>query len=348
MTRIATALLVVTLLAACDRTPPPMHEHAASQHQVLYQCPMHPQIVRTEPGTCPICAMALQRVDDIERSGETVPDHAGFVLSAERQQLIGVTRAPVAVRPLTREIRAAATVANDPALYAALVEYREAVRTRGALRSTTLSEAVTGGNALVRAAALKLRRQGIGDRELAALDDLDPTTLILPGPRVWVYAQLFEEDAPLVAAGTPITIEAPSEPGRTYASTVFAVDPVVTAESRTVRVRAIVDTPGGTLRPDTYVTAVFRIALGERLAVPRAAVLDSGVRRIVFVVTDDGRFTPREVSLGRVAGDDVEVLDGVTAGEQVVTSANFLIDSESRLKAAVAAFGPGSAPAHQH
>ena len=224
MTRIVTALLTVALLAACDRTPPPMHEHAASEHQVLYQCPMHPQIVRSEPGTCPICGMALQRVDELEHGAPAVPDHAAFVLSPERQQLIGVTRAPVALRALTREIRAAAMVANDPALYAALIEYREAVRTRGALRSTTLSEAVTGGDALVRAAALKLRRLGIGDRELAALAGLDPTSLILPGPRVWVYAQLFEEDASLVTPGTPLTIEVPSDPGRTYTSTVFAVE----------------------------------------------------------------------------------------------------------------------------
>jgi Cu(I)/Ag(I) efflux system membrane fusion protein len=355
MTRTLTALLLAALLAACDRGAPTVHDHpradTATAPRTLYQCPMHPQIIRTEPGTCPICAMTLQRVDELERGARTVPDHAAFVLSPERQQLIGVTRAPAAIRPLTREIRAAGTVANDAGLYAALVEYREAVRTRGALRSTTLSEAVTGGDALVRAAALKLRRQGIGDREIAAIAGLDPTTLILPGARVWVYAQLFEEDAPLVTPGTSLTIEVPSEPGRTYASTVFAVDPTVTPETRTVRVRALVDTPGATLRPETFVTAIFRIPLGEQLAIPRAAVLDAGERRIAFVVSDDGHFTPREVRLGRVAGDDVEVLDGVTVGEQVVTSANFLIDSESRLKAAIAAFGPAPAeavPAHRH
>lgn len=356
MTRAASILVTAVLLAACDRPAPPAHEHArpdaaASARRVLYQCPMHPQIVRSEPGTCPICGMTLQRVDELEPGGPSVPDHAAFVLSPERQQLIGVTRAAVAVRPLVRELRVAGTIANDSALYTALIEYREAVRTRGALRSTTLSEAVTGGDALVRAAALKLRRLGIGDRELATLGTLDPTTLILPGPRVWVYAQVFEEDAALVAPGTPLTIEVPSEPGRTYASTVLTIDPTVAPETRTVRVRALVDTPGGGLRPDTYVTAVFHVRLGEQLSVPRAAVLDAGTRRLVFVVSDDGRFTPREVHLGPVAGDLVAVRDGVVAGEQVVTSANFLIDSESRLEAAVQAFAPrsdGTPPAHAH
>ncbi len=352
MTRALSALLAVMLVAACDRPAPPAHDHAsvaAPAGRVLYQCPMHPQIVRSEPGTCPICGMTLQRVGELEPGGPAVPDHAAFVLSPERQQLIGVTRAPVSVRPLVRELRVAGTIANDPALYAALIEYREAVRTRGALRSTTLAEAVTGGDALVRAAALKLRRLGIGDRELAAIGSLDPTTLILPGARVWVYAQVFEEDVALVTPGMPLTIEVPSEPGRTYASTVFTVDPTVAPETRTVRVRALVDTPGRGLRPDTYVTVVLHVALGERLAVPRSAVLDAGARRLVFVVSADGRFTPREVHVGPVAGDLVAVIDGVAAGEEVVASANFLIDSESRLQAAVQAFAPrpdAAPPAH--
>jgi multidrug efflux pump subunit AcrA (membrane-fusion protein) len=228
-------------------------------------------------------------------------------------------------------------VANDPALYEALIEWREARRARGALGATA-----PGGDALVRAATLKLRRQGIGERELAALGDLDPTTLILPGPRVWVYAELFEEDAPLVGAGTPVTVEAL---GRTHVATVLAVDPTVMPTTRTVRARALVSTPDADLRPGTFVTAVFRVGLGDRLVVPRTAVLDSGTQRLVFVVEGD-RFVPREIRTGQVVRDAVEVVDGLAAGERVVTSANFLIDSESRLKAAVATFG--AAPAHQH
>jgi len=249
------------------------------------------------------------------------------------------------MRPLSREIRAAATVADDPGLYEAWIGYREALRTRGVLRSGELRETVTGGDALVRAAALKLRRQGVGEREIAALGELDPTTLILPGPRVWIYAQVFEEDATLLRPGMPLTVEVPSDPGRTLTSTVLAIDPTVSSESRTVRVRALVATPEAGLRPGTFVIATIQVPLGERLAIPRAAVLDAGTRRLAFVVTDGTHFDPREVTVGRTAGDWIEVLDGVAVGERVVTSANFLIDSESRLKAAVAAFG---APGHAH
>lgn len=338
MTRPLVALLCLPLAAACDRTPPPAtHEHAAAAPAAVYQCSMHPQIVRSEPGICPICAMALQRVDQAASAALPVPDHAAVTLSPERQQAIGVTRAAVETRALTRTLRLAATVANDTALYEALVEYREAVRTRGALGRSTLREAGTGADALVRAAALKLRRLGLAERDLAALAEVDPTTLVLPGPQVWVYARVFEEDAGLVTPGLPLVVEDPAT-GRTYASTVFAVDPLVAPDTRTVRVRALVPTPDADLRPEAYVIATLHVPLGRALAVPREAVLDSGTRAIAFVASGD-TLTPREVRLGRTADGWVEVLDGLAAGEEVVTSANFLIDSESRLKAALAAFG---------
>lgn len=341
--------VALAVLAACDRGAPPSHQHepaTAAARAAVYQCPMHPQIIRSEPGTCPICGMTLQRVDDAAPGGPAVAGHASIVLTPERQQAIGVTRAPVERRMLTREIRAAARVANDPGLYEALIEYREAARTRSAVSASALREPAVSGDPLVRAAVLKLRRMGIGEHELGALAAIDPTSLILPGPRVWIYAQVFEEDVPFITPGMPVVVEVPSQPGRTYSSTVFAIDPMVSVESRTVRVRALVSTPDASLRPDTYVTAVFQASLGEQLAVPRAAILDAGTQRLVFVVTDDGRFSPREVTLGPGADGWAVVLDGLAAGEQVVTSANFLVDSESRLRAALAAFGADAPHAH--
>lgn len=347
MTRIAMVLLALALVIGCEPNPPREPAPTASAAQgPLYQCPMHPQIIRHEPGTCPICGMTLQRVDESGLVGSAVPEHAPFALSAERQQLIGVTRAPVTVRPLTREIRAAGRIANDPALYQALVEYREALRARIAIRGSSVHEAHAGADALVDASTLRLRRLGIGARELASLAAVDPTTLLLPGKTVWVYAQVFEEDLPSVSTGTHLTVEVPSLAGRRWDATVLAVDPSIDTATRTGRVRALVATPDAELRPDTFVTVTIHVALGEVLAIPRTAVLDSGTRRLVFVVTDDGHFLPREVRLGPIAGDDYPVVDGVAAGEQVVTSANFLIDSESRFKAAVAAFG--ATVAHEH
>jgi multidrug efflux pump subunit AcrA (membrane-fusion protein) len=349
MTRLAIALLAIAVATGCGQAPsrdtaPPTAARSDAPGS-LYQCPMHPQIVRHEPGTCPICGMTLRRVDEAGATdrASAVPGHAPFVLSTERQQLVGVTRAPVAVRALARDVRAAGRIANDPALYQTLVEYREALGARGAIRTSSLHEAHAGADALVDASALRLRRLGIGPRELAALATLDPTTLLLPGKTVWVYAQVFEEDLPSIGVGMHLGVDVPSMPGRRLDATILAIDPSIDPMTRTARVRALVATPDADVRPDTFVVVTIHVALGDQLAIPRSAVLDSGARRLVFVMTDDGRFEPREVQLGTLAGDDYPVLGGVMAGEQVVTSANFLIDSESRFQAAVAAFAPVTA-----
>jgi Cu(I)/Ag(I) efflux system membrane fusion protein len=101
-------------------------------------------------------------------------------------------------------------------------------------------------------------------------------------------------------------------------------------------VRALVATPDASLRPETFVNAEITVALGDLLAVPEEAVFDTGEHQFVFVTGADGRFEPRAVALGRAAQGFHEVLSGLAEGEEVVTSANFLIDSESRFRAAAA------------
>lgn len=339
------------------RTPAGVSSAGKAEAGVVYQCAMHPQIIRDEPGNCPICGMRLVRRDKAEleladadaavaaAATAAVPGRAPFVLTPERQQLIGVKRGIVERRALELEVRAPGKIAYDPALYQALVEYREAVRAQGGHM---------GSDAMVRAARLKLRQQGLSEslmRDLAA-NTSDPVELLLPGASAWVYAQVFEHEAPLVQPGQAVRITSQSYPGRTFKGRVVGVDPILDATTRTVRVRALVSTDGATLRPESLVDVRIASPLGDKLAVPRDAVLDSGEHRIVFVVRGSGSFAPREVQLGRAAGDWVEVLSGLDAGEQVVTAANFLIDSESKIRAALAAFqGPGqggAAGAHVH
>jgi Cu(I)/Ag(I) efflux system membrane fusion protein len=345
------------------------HEHAAAGARAssrLYQCSMHPQIVSSEPGSCPICGMRLQPVEEHRTehrpagaapadappapADPIVAGRAPFRLSSERQQLIGVTRDRVAVRELHLDIRAVGRVAYDPELYQAIVEYREALAARRALAGSPVHEAREGADAIVRAAALKLRQRGVAVEALAAVapPGRDPVNLLLPGESVWVYVQVYEYELPLVQPGQEVTITVPSAPGRTYTARVASIDPILDPATRTARVRALVPTPDAGLRPETFVTARIRVPLGPRLAVPKPAVLDAGEHRIVFVVRGEGDIAPRAVRLGREAEDAYEVLAGLEAGEEVVTSANFLIDSESRFRAAVGAFGQAAAGGHAH
>ena len=379
---LALCLAGIGIAPACRREEPV----AVTTGSQLYQCSMHPQIVSKEPGTCPICGMRLTPVEQARKplfyrhpmrpdvtsptpakdemgmdyvpvySEDTgaapgdVPGRAGFSLSTDRQQLIGVRRARVDVRDLVVDIRAAGRVAYDPDLYQAIVEYREAVAARRQLVEGALDEATRGADAVVRAAALKLRQKGITDEIMASIAPAgrDPVSLLLPGKSAWIYVQVYEYEADLVRPGQEIDVTAPSAPGKTWVARVVSVDPILDATTRTARVRALVSTPDADLRPETFVNVRIRVPLGRLLAVPKEAVLDTGDHQIVFVVRGAGEFTPRAVTLGREAEDAWEVLAGLAPGEEVVTSANFLIDSESRFRAALAGFGKAPASGHVH
>jgi RND family efflux transporter MFP subunit len=158
---------------------------------------------------------------------------------------------------------------------------------------------------------------------------------------LWLLAEIFEQDLALVRAGQPAVIEVNAFPGKSFKGRVAFLYPTVTPETRTGKVRIELANPGGLLKPAMY--ASVELAAGERrkvLAVPSSAVLDSGARRVVLVQAAEGRFDPRDVKLGTRADDYVEVLEGVKEGEAVVVAANFLIDAESNLKAAVSGFTP--------
>jgi hypothetical protein len=323
----------------------------AARKPLFYRHPMRPDVTSPTPAKD---EMGMDYVpvypEESVPARSDVPGHAPFELSAERQQLIGVTRGTVAERDLALEIRVAGRVAHDPELYQAIMEYREAQAAARRLEASTSHEAKQGASALVASAALRLRQRGLGEEQLRAMAAArqDPQNLLLPGKSVWIYAQVYEYQLDLVKPGAEMVVTAPSLPGRSFTATVAAVDPVLDAATRTARVRGLVETPEGDLRPETFVNVRLRVPLGRHVAVPREAIFDTGAHQIAFVVRDGSRFEPRAVVLGREAEGFYEVISGLEPGEEVVTSANFLIDSESRFRAALEAFGKPPARAHQH
>jgi membrane fusion protein, copper/silver efflux system len=279
--------------------------------------------------------------DDLSARRSTVPGHAGFELSSERQQLIGVRRTKVERKTLDEEIRAVGKVAYDPTLYQAIVEYREAVLARSRIKDSQLPEAHDGAGAIVRASVLRLRQLGVSEQQLKEIAEAgrDPVNLLLPGKSIWVYAQVYEYESDLVKPGAAATLTAPSAPGKTYTARVTSVDPILESATRTARVRMQVATPQGELRPESFVQVRIHIPSPPRLVIPSDAVLYTGEQQVVFVIEGEGGFEPRAVTLGRETQGHVEVLEGLREGEEIVTSANFLIDSESRFRSALAAFG---------
>ncbi|HEY9161091.1 MAG TPA: efflux RND transporter periplasmic adaptor subunit [Desulfomonilia bacterium] len=150
--------------------------------------------------------------------------------------------------------------------------------------------------------------------------------------RVWVVAEVPEADMQQVKQDMAVKISFEGMPGKTFNSRIDYVYPVMSGSTRTVRIRCVLDNPGGSLKPQMYATLTSSANLGRRLAVPADAVIDTGLRQIVYVDKGDETFEPREVRTGISAGGMREILSGVNVGEKVAATGTFLIDSEAQLK----------------
>lgn len=166
--------------------------------------------------------------------------------------------------------------------------------------------------------------------ELYALADLST---------VWVFADLYEYEVPMIKMGQKATISLSYYPGEDFEGKVAYIYPYLEMETRTNKVRFDFRNPGYRLKPGMYANVEVKIDLGKLLALPKEAVIDTGKRQIAFVDKGEGLFEPRKVVIGQRVEDYYEVREGLKEGEVVVTSANFLIDSESQLKGAISGMG---------
>ena len=192
---------------------------------------------------------------------------------------------------------------------------------------------VSPADALVLARNVSLGQRFEKGTELFRLADLS---------RVWILADLFQREGQEVKPGQVAEVSLPYE-ARSFQAKVSDVPPIFDPATRTLKVRLEMPNPGTVLRPEMFVDVKFSVGYAPTLTVPTDAVLDSGLRQTVFVETEPGIFEPRRVETGRSFGDSLEIVKGLMPGEKIVLSGNFLIDSESRMKAAAAGLrGPTS------
>jgi Cu(I)/Ag(I) efflux system membrane fusion protein len=163
----------------------------------------------------------------------------------------------------------------------------------------------------------------------------DNLFLIADRSILWVDLAVFEGDARLLRMGTPVSLTADAVPGRRFRGRVSFIQPRVDERSRTLTARVEVANPGGTLRPGMYAMAELLPGAVARLSVPITAVLPTGTRELVFVNRGDGAFVPREVETGARGDSLVEIVGGLEAGDEVVASATYLLDSETNLASAM-------------
>jgi RND family efflux transporter MFP subunit len=158
--------------------------------------------------------------------------------------------------------------------------------------------------------------------------------------RVWVHAQVFQDDIGRIKPGDMAQITVDSYPRRAFSGQIEEILPQVDMATRTVRVRLAMANPGLKLKPGMFVNVDLKTNLGRQLIVPASAVFQSGTRQLVFLNHGNGSLEPKEIAIGPRVGDDFVVFKGLKAHESIVTSASFLIDSESQLQAAAGSFAP--------
>ena len=265
----------------------------------------------------------------------------------------------------------------SPELVSAQEEYLIAWNGRQSLSNGT-TESLVGVGQLAESALKRLRNWDISDAQLQRLkkDGKATRTLTMYSPAngvvlekaavqgmrfmpgeplfkiadmstVWLLADVFEQDIALVHIGQTVNITVNAYPGKELKGKIDYIYPTVTSETRTAKVRVVLANPDGILKPDMYASIQLMSGHDDTsvLAVPDSAVIDSGTRQVVLVQLTEGLYEPREVKLGMRSDGYVEVAEGLSEGENVVVRANFLIDAESNLKAALGSFGEHSSHA---
>jgi Cu(I)/Ag(I) efflux system membrane fusion protein len=255
----------------------------------------------------------------------------------------------------------------SPDLVSAQQEYLLALKSREQFKDSSIQAISEGGEGLVAASRQRLKLMGVKDSQISALEKSgqatirlsiytplsgiviekialqgqyvnvgDPLFNIADLSSVWVEAEVYESDFPAIKIGQRVDITSQSYPGRTFTGKVSFIYPFLDPKTRTVKVRVQIANTGLRLKPDMFVNVSLKAPLGDVLAVPFGAVMDSGRRKVVWVETKPGMFEPRDVKVGARVGDQLQILSGLARGDKVAASGGYLIDSEAQLRGVTA------------
>jgi Cu(I)/Ag(I) efflux system membrane fusion protein len=254
----------------------------------------------------------------------------------------------------------------SPELVSTQEEYLLALRAKKSLIKSPFPEVAGSGESLAESARRRLKLWDITDEEIKGLEEsgqakktvtiyapftgfvLEKSAYkgmnVMPGMAlykladlsvVWLYADIYEYELPYIRLGQQASIQLSYIPGETFTGKAIYIYPSLNPETRTAKVRFEIPNPHGNLKPEMYANVEIKVHLGQKLAVPEGAIIDTGIRQLAIIDKGNGYFEPRDVKVGSKVEGYYEVIKGLKAGERVVTSANFLIDSESKLKEAV-------------
>jgi Cu(I)/Ag(I) efflux system membrane fusion protein len=319
-----------------DKMPQESATAVAKKERKLlyYRNPMDPQ------ATSPVPMKDSMGMDYIPVYEEEAPTAAyggpTVTISPERQQMIGVKTEPVKIMDLTKVVRVSGKIAYDPELAVTQEEFVQALNAQDNVKDSPLQDVIDRAKSFTEAARNKLKLLGMSDDQISTLEKTrkSETNLYLPGKgeNVWAYINVYEYEIGFIKVDDSVDIEAVAYPGEKFTGKVVSISPVLDPNARTNQVRVEVPNPDNKLKPEMFVNALIKESLGQKLAVPETAVLDTGLRKIVYLSEENNVLESRQVSLGQKAENYYEVLSGLKEGDVVVTSGNFLVDSESKLK----------------
>ncbi|MEM7183650.1 MAG: efflux RND transporter periplasmic adaptor subunit [Spirochaetota bacterium] len=390
------------------------HKQANHKHKTkkkLYTCPMHPQVIKDEPGTCPMCHMNLVPVKENKPSKEEKHKHNEYAakdklivrVSPAVIQKSGIVTEVVKKKPIQREITSVAhidyneskeTMINSrvtgwveklyvgftgqtvkrgqalasiysPELVSTQEEYLRLYQKQKASTSPELQKEIgkllaAAKNRLLfwnisKSQISRIERTGKVNRRLAIYSPYSGVVVekkviegahikqgtdlfkIIDLSTVWVFIHIPEQDIPFVKKGMDVEMTLPQIPGKSFPGKISFIFPFLEMKSRDLKVRASFSNPKFELKPGMYATLRLKeTSLGEHVVIPSSAIIRSGVRNIVFIHHGEGRFEPKEVKLGVSDGKKgTQILQGLQEGDVIVTSSQFLLDSESKLQEAI-------------
>lgn len=373
--------------------------------KAMYNCPMHPWIIKDKPGTCPICGMTLVPMKDHGQGAPVEANSGAIRIDPSVIQNMGVKTEEVRVRDLSKVVRLSGKLAGDetrqvsvnakimgwveklnadylgkpikagevllelysPDLLATQEEFLQALRYSRGLTASATPETRRSAEDLVSSARRRLEYWDIPSSAIERLvrDGKVRKTLPMVSPasgvvvaknvvegqnimagmellriadlsRIWALGEIYQEDLPYVKVGQKAKVLISYLPGKSFEGKVAFIAPVLDAQSKTTVVRVeLRNTPDLLLKPEMVADVELSFPVGEHLAVPEQAIIRTGRRNVAIIALGQGYFEPRDVELGASAGEYVQVLSGLKEGEVLVTSSQFLIDSESNLKSAV-------------
>lgn len=315
---VITGLVFIFFVISCAK-----EEH---KHKDIYTCPMHPQIEMDHPGECPICGMQLVKKENpmIEPNHTTHSEEVskGLNLSAGQQTLMNLDTISVTKGDIIKNINLSGQVAFDPEIFSTVNEYK------------SIGSENEWGKVIREGIFLKFAKLGLSDIQIRYVLSKNSNLFLTGrfGNTALLVFQVYENDVDHLKMGKLVDISNATEANFPTKAKIVALGNLINQETRTLSVWCEVLDPNHQLKPQMYVQGIFGIQKMNVLRIPKESIFPTGKSDLVYLKTGTNQFSPKKIKLGFASSEWAEVTEGLVENDEIVSKANFLLDSESKLK----------------